>query len=197
VRAVSPGVLIIGASTGGPRALQTLVPMLPPDLNVPIVIVQHMPPGFTASLAARLDSVSPYSVREAAEGDTLVKGMILVAPGGRHLQFEGTGRVRLSDEPPVHGVRPSVDVTLASLTRIYGGRTVAVLLTGMGKDGARGLKAVRDLGGTTLAEDESTCVVYGMPKAAVELRAVEHLLPLPQIGGAIGQIFTEARKITR
>ena len=177
-------VLLIGSSTGGPRALQTLVPSLPADLGVPVVIVQHMPPGFTASLAQRLDSESPLCVHEAAPGDALVPGHVLVAPGGRHLQFDALGKVFLSDEPPVHGVRPSVDVTLDSLSRLYGKRLVAVLLTGMGKDGARGLKALHDLGGETLAEDESTCVVYGMPRAAWELGGVGQMLPLPQIAAA-------------
>jgi two-component system chemotaxis response regulator CheB len=181
------GLLFLGASTGGPRALQTLLPALPADLGVPVVVVQHMPPGFTASLAQRLDAASPFSVREAAEGDTLQPGQALVAPGGRHLQFDARGVAHLSDEPPVHGVRPAVDVTLASLVRLYGARMVAVLLTGMGKDGARGLKSVRDLGGETFAEDASTCVVYGMPKAAAEMGGVCHLLPLPQLADAVSQ----------
>lgn len=179
--------LVIGSSTGGPRALQTLIPALPVELGVPIVIVQHMPAGFTTSLARRLNDESPYTVREAADGDTLQAGCALVAPGGRHLQFDARGVARLTDEPPVHGVRPSIDVTLASLTRLHAGRMVAVLLTGMGQDGARGLKALRDQGGVTLAEDESTCVVYGMPKAAHELGAVCHLLPLGQLAAAAAQ----------
>jgi two-component system chemotaxis response regulator CheB len=183
------GVLVIGASTGGPRALQTLVPALPADLRLPVVIVQHMPAGFTASLAQRLDSMSPLEVREAAEGDLLQAGRILVAPGGRHLEFNSGGVVRLTDDPPVHGVRPSVDVTLASLTRLYGSRVAAVLLTGMGRDGARALKAIRALGGETFAEDETTCTVYGMPKAAVELGGVGCLLPLPQIAPALAELY--------
>ena len=184
------GVLVIGSSTGGPRALQTLIPGLPADLGVPVVIVQHMPPGFTASLAQRLDGISPLTVREAADGDCLKAGLILVAPGGRHLEFDLDGRAHLTDAPPVHGVRPSVDVTLASLTRQYGPRITAVLLTGMGRDGARGLKMVHDLGGSTFAEDETTCTVYGMPKAAVELGGVGCLLPLPQIAPALVQLFS-------
>jgi len=183
------GVLVIGASTGGPRALQTLVPALPANLRLPVVIVQHMPAGFTASLAQRLDAISPLEVREAAEGDLLKPGRILVAPGGRHLEFEKDGTARLTDAPPVHGVRPSVDVTLASLTRLYGARITAVLLTGMGRDGARGLKAIHDLGGDTFAEDETTCTVYGMPKAASELGGVGCLLPLPQIAPALVRLF--------
>ena len=187
----SGGVLVIGSSTGGPRALQTLIPGLPADLGLPVVIVQHMPPSFTASLALRLDGISPLEVREAAEGDTLRAGRILIAPGGRHLEFDLDGTVRLSDAPSVHGVRPSVDVTLASLTRLYGARITAVLLTGMGRDGARGLKTIYDLGGKTFAEDETTCTVYGMPKAAVELGGVGCLLPLPQIAPALAHLYCQ------
>lgn len=183
-------VLFIGASTGGPRALQTLIPALPADLGVPIVIVQHMPSGFTASLARRLEQTSPFTVREAVAGDRLQPGRILVAPGGHHLQFDSGGTAQLTEEPAVHGVRPAVDVTLASLAHWYGPHMIAVLLTGMGKDGARGLKMVSDRGGQTLAEDEATCVVYGMPKAAVELGGVKHLLPLPEIASAIARACT-------
>lgn len=186
----SGGVLVIGSSTGGPRALQALVPALPADLPVPVVIVQHMPAGFTASLAQRLNGISPLEVREAAKGDCLKAGRILVAPGGWHLEFDQDGLVHLTDAPPVHGVRPSVDVTLASLTRLHGSRITGVLLTGMGRDGARGLKAIFDLGGSTFAEDETTCTVYGMPKAAVELGGVGCLLPLPQIAPALIHLFS-------
>ena len=179
--------LLIGASTGGPRALQALVPALPATLGVPVVLVQHMPPGFTASLAQRLDASSPLQVREASAGDPLEAGLILVAPGGRHLEFDAAGRAVLTDEPPVHGVRPAVDVTLASLTSLFGAGLTAVLLTGMGRDGARGLKILHDRGGRTLAEDESTCVVYGMPRAACELGGVERMLPLHELAAAIAE----------
>jgi two-component system chemotaxis response regulator CheB len=178
-------VLAIGASTGGPRALQMLIPALPADLGLPIVIVQHMPPGFTASLARRLEQTSPFKAKEAADGDRLRPGQILVAPGGHHLEFDAGGVARLTAEPPIHGVRPAVDITFASLAHLYGAHLMAVLLTGMGKDGARGLKMIQDRGGRTLAEDETTCVVYGMPKAAYELGSVGTLLPLPEIAPAI------------
>ena len=181
-------VLLIGSSTGGPKALQTLVPALPADLGVPVVIVQHMPPGFTASLARRLEQTSPFTVREAEGGDRLRVGTILVAPGGRHLEFDAGGVARLTDEPTIHGVRPAIDVTLMSLSRLYGPRVVAALLTGMGKDGARGLKLVLEGGGRTVAEDESTCVVYGMPKAAADLGGVGSLLPLPDIAPALARL---------
>ncbi len=179
--------LVIGASTGGPRALQALVPALPADLGVPIVIVQHMPAGFTASLARRLEQTSPFTAKEAEDGDRLRPGQILVAPGGFHLQFDAGGAARLSTEPPIHGVRPAVDITFASLARLYGAHLLAVLLTGMGRDGARGLKLIQDGGGRTLAEDETTCVVYGMPKAAAEMGGVGALLPLPALAPAIAK----------
>ncbi len=178
-------VLAIGSSTGGPRALQQVVPMLPADLGIPIVIVQHMPAGFTASLAQRLEKSSGFIVREAVDGDRLKAGVILVAPGGSHLVFDNGGVARLTNEPPIHGVRPAVDVTMLSLLRVYGPHLLAVLLTGMGKDGARALKQVTDAGGLTFGEDESTCVVFGMPKAAFDLGGVSCLLPLSQIAPAI------------
>lgn len=180
-----PKVLVVGASTGGPRALQALLPAIPGDLGLAMVVVQHMPPGFTGALARRLDEACAYDVREASDGDRLQPGLALVARGGQHLEFGMDGVARLSEAPAVHNVRPSVDVTIASLIQAFGGRTMAVLLTGMGEDGARGLKAVRSLGGTTFAEDASTCVVYGMPKAAVEMDGVDHVLPLDCLASGI------------
>ena len=184
---VPSAVVVIGSSTGGPRALETLLPMLTPALGVPVVIVQHMPESFTGALAKRLGLCSQLAVREASAGDRLQANVVLIAPGGKHMEFNAAGMVRLTDDPPVHCVRPSIDVTIASLAKLYGRRTLAVLLTGMGKDGARGLCAVRALGGHTIAEAESTCVVYGMPRAAVEIDAVERLLPLPEIASAISE----------
>lgn len=179
------GVLVIGSSTGGPRALEVLVPAIPADVRVPVVIVQHMPAAFTASLAGRLDRISELHVKEASDGDILEPGVALVAPGGRHLEFDPLGVAHISDGPPVHAVRPSVDVTLFSLERIFGRRTVAVLLTGMGRDGAAGLKAIQDQGGKTLVQDESTCVVFGMPKAAIELGAAQQVVSLGEMAHAI------------
>ena len=184
-RNASGQLLVVGSSTGGPRALYTLVAGLGNGLEIPGIIVQHMPPGFTRSLASRLDQAGGLKVREAAEGDFLEPGTLLVAPGGTHLVLNVDRTVHLSSEPTVHGVRPAIDVTLESVVRTYGAHAMAILLTGMGRDGARGLKLLRDLGAHTFAEDESTCVVYGMPKAAVELNAVEHLLPLDDIAPAV------------
>jgi two-component system chemotaxis response regulator CheB len=177
--------IMIGSSTGGPRALQALIPALPKDLGVPVVVVQHMPPSFTASLADRLNQSSNLEVREARAGDVLRPGEVLIAPGGYHLEFNGMGQCTLTENDPVNSVRPSVDVTLHSLLHSRGPRMLGVLLTGMGSDGAVAMKALRDAGGMTIVEAESTCVVYGMPRAAVELGAVDRILPLHAIPQAI------------
>jgi two-component system, chemotaxis family, protein-glutamate methylesterase/glutaminase len=187
-------VIIIGSSTGGPRALQTVVPHIPAELGAPMVIVQHLPEAFTGTLANRLNSESSYEVREAKEGDRLAPGVALVAPGGKHLVFDSNAVARLTTDPPIHGVRPAVDVAMASLVNHFGARTVGVLLTGMGKDGAMAMKTIRDKGGATIAEDESTCVVYGMPKAAVELGAVQTLVPLHQVAQSVVDALTKDAK---
>lgn len=181
----APSLIVVGASTGGPRALHAVIPHLPADIGVPIIIVQHMPPGFTESLAKRLDTESAVHVCEAKEGDVLQPNKAYVAPGGRHMVVNANHVLHMTDEPPVHGVRPSVDVTMASIAQVYGGRVIAVLLTGMGKDGAQGMKMLRRLGAHTLAEHESTCVVYGMPKAAADIDGVDKLLPIGDISAAI------------
>jgi two-component system chemotaxis response regulator CheB len=152
-----------------------------------VVIVQHMPPTFTASLAARLNQMSNIEVREAKTGDRLMPNVALVAPGGFHMEFDEHQRVTLSSDPPLHGVRPAIDVTIASLCKHFGKGLSAVLLTGMGRDGARGLKTIRDLGGHTVAEHESTCVIYGMPRAAVELGGADCVLPLGEIAAHISK----------
>lgn len=186
--------VLIGSSTGGPRALQAVIPALPRDLGVPVVVVQHMPPSFTASLAERLNQSSQLSVREAKEGDHLHPGEVLVAPGGFHLEFNGLGQCMLTESAPVNSVRPSVDVTLRSLIHSKGPRMLGVLLTGMGADGAAALKELRIAGGTTIVEHESTCVVYGMPRAAVEMGAVDRILPLHAIPQAIVDAAADQRR---
>jgi len=178
---VRKGVVFIGSSTGGPKALLSVIPALPGDLGVPVVVVQHMPPGFTASLAKRLDSDSQLVVKEAAEGDVLEPNTVLVAPGGLHLTFRVGGVAHLDEEPPRHGVRPCVDITLESMLPHYGRSIVGVILTGMGKDGALAMKQLYDKGGWTIAEAESSCVVYGMPRAAVELGGVRRQAALQEI----------------
>src|SRR5919198_2177769 len=170
--------VIIGASTGGPRALGALVPELPADNRTAYLLVQHMPSGFTRSLADRLDASSQIPVREAGRADHLTAGTALVAPGDYHLRVTPSGGVQLDQSPRVHGVRPSIDVALRSAAEHFGTRTVAVILTGMGQDGAVGAAAVRAAGGYVLAEDEATCVVWGMPRAVVERGLAQRVAPL-------------------
>ncbi len=178
--------VVVGASTGGPRALGIVVPGLPAAPNVGYLIVQHMPAGFTRSLAERLDSTSSLRVREAAEGDHLAPGTALVAPGDYHLRVGPGGVVHLDQEARVHGVRPSVDVTLESVAEAFGPRVVAAVLTGMGQDGADGAVAVHRQGGYVLAEDESTCVVWGMPRAVAERGVTNRVERVERMAGAIG-----------
>jgi two-component system chemotaxis response regulator CheB len=177
--------VVIGTSTGGPRALASVVPDLPADGSTAYLIVQHMPAGFTRSLAERLDGMTRLAVREAAQGDRLGADSVLVAPGDYHLRVSPRGDVELDQGPRVHGVRPSVDVTLASVVQTFGRRAVVAILTGMGQDGADGAAAVRAAGGYIVAEDESSCVVWGMPRAVVERGGADRVAPLDQVARAI------------
>ncbi len=178
-------VVFIGSSTGGPGALNEIIPALSVNLQSPVVIVQHMPAGFTRSLSERLNAISPLKVKEAEVGDRLMVGQVLVAPGGFHMLFDENERVTLNQKPTVHGVRPSVDVTLTSLVQRYGKSIVAVILTGMGSDGTNGSSLLHSEGGYVIAEHESTCVVWGMPRSVVEAGAANAVLPRQQIARAI------------
>jgi len=176
--------VVVGASTGGPPALQKLIPALPADLHAGVVVVQHIPAAFIRPLAGRLDAASALSVREAEQGDRVRRGEVLVAPGGRHLTFANRGGelvVVLDAEPSETLHRPSVDVTMQSAAALRGRRSAGVLLTGMGTDGAWGMWSIRARGGWTLAESEESCVVYGMPRAAVELGAASEVVPLDKM----------------
>jgi two-component system chemotaxis response regulator CheB len=177
---------VIGSSTGGPRALTCLVPALPADGRTAYLIVQHMPAGFTRSLAERLDSLSTLTVREAAPGDHLAVDTALVAPGDLHLRVNARGGIELDDGPRLHGVRPSVDVALHSAAQHFDRRTLAVILTGMGHDGADGTQAIKQAGGSVFAEDESTCVVWGMPRAVFERGLADRVVPLDGMAEAVG-----------
>lgn len=183
--------VVIGCSTGGPGALHHIVPRMPADLAAGVLVVQHMPPGFTRSLASRLDEISAIRVKEAEEGDRVACGQVLVAPGGYHMVVDADGRVRLNQEPALHGVRPAVDKTLESVVPLWGSRMIGVILTGMGYDGARGIAQLRKQGGRTIAEDASTCVVYGMPKVVVEMGLAEQVLPVHEIAEAIARLVRE------
>jgi two-component system chemotaxis response regulator CheB len=181
-----PAVIAIGASTGGTRALEKLLPLLPAG-SPPVLIVQHMPGEFTAPFARRLDGLCAIDVREASDGDRLQLGTALVAPGNLHLTLEDDGaglRVRTSLGEPEHHQRPAVDVLFRSVARCAGANAVGVVLTGMGADGARGLLAMREAGAHTIAEDASTCVVYGMPREAVRFGGVCEVRALPDIARA-------------
>lgn len=181
----SPGALprlcVIGISTGGPAALSELVPALPPDLRLAVVVVQHMPAHFTGALAERLDAVSRIAVHEAQAGDRPLAGTVLIAPGDRHLEFDDRGAIVLTDGPHVNGCRPAADVTMISAARVYGRRALAVVMTGMGKDGAAGALAIKRADGKTLAQDQATSVIYGMPKAAIDAGAIDEVAALPDI----------------
>ena len=180
------GVIAVGASTGGTEALRSLLTVLPPTLP-PLLMVQHMPAGFTAPLARRLDMLSAFRVREATPDLPLRSGMAVLAPAGRHMELAGRPgewRVRLVDTEPVNGHRPSVDVLFHSVAAA-GAAAVGVLLTGMGNDGAAGLLALRRAGAFTVAQDEATSVIYGMPREAARLDAAQRILPLDAIPAAV------------
>ncbi len=182
--------VVVAASTGGPAALVQLLPTLRLEKMGSLLIVQHMSAGFTEALAVQLSERAGYSVREAAGGEELTPGSAWVAPGGSHLLVERNGRLSLSDAAPVHGVRPAADVTFKSAAQAYGGRTIGAVLTGMGRDGAMGLAAVKSAGGRTLAQDKASSTVFGMPKAAVELGVVDEVVPLTRVGRAITKLVT-------
>jgi two-component system chemotaxis response regulator CheB len=180
---------VLGASTGGPAAIQLVLEQLPADFPAPIAIVQHMPPGFTRPFAVRLDAHCRLMVSEAEDGKRLVPGQVVIAPAGRHLTFTPALGVVLSPEPAAARHIPSVNVMMLSAARVRPGRVLGVLLTGMGDDGADGMVAIRTSGGVTVAESEESCVVYGMPRAAAARGGVERLLPI----GALAEWLAAVR----
>ncbi|MFZ5827190.1 MAG: protein-glutamate methylesterase/protein-glutamine glutaminase [Bacillota bacterium] len=183
--------VLIGCSTGGPGALHHIIPKLPANLPAAVLVVQHMPPGFTKSLAQRLDELSAIRVKEAEEGDRVRSGRVLLAPGGYHMTVDSEGQIRLTQDPPMHGVRPAVDKTFESVVPMWQSRMVGVILTGMGYDGGKGMVGLKKAGGRTIAEDASTCVVYGMPKVVAELGAADQVLPVHEIADAITRLVRE------
>jgi two-component system chemotaxis response regulator CheB len=188
-------VICLGASTGGTEALKQVLCALPPD-SPGVVIVQHMPEQFTRYFAERLDSMCSLRVAEAAEGMRVLPGHAYVAPGNRHLRIRRSGAeytLHLSDDERVHHCRPAVDVLFESAARALGPNAIAAVLTGMGADGAAGLKRMRDAGARTLAQDEASCVVYGMPKEAVAAGGVERVMSLEKIGPAIVELSRARR----
>lgn len=184
--AATKRLVLITSSTGGPRALTEVIPMLPQPTGRGVIVIQHMPSGFTHSLATRLDAASSLHVTEAAGGETLAESGVLVAPGGRHVHVR-RGRLTLGDEPPVQGLRPCADVTIADAVEEYGGEIVLAVLTGMGHDGLAGARQVHAAGGVVIAEDPSTCVVFGMPKAVIDAGLAHEVLPIGEIAAAIAR----------
>ncbi len=181
-------IVVIGTSTGGPRALQEIIPKLPGNLPCGVVVVQHMPPGFTKSLADRLDYLSPIKVKEAEHNEPVLPSTVYIAPGEYHIKFSNTHEktiINLTKDPPIAGHRPAVDPMFESAASVYGKECIAVLLTGMGQDGAAGMLAIKNKNGYTIAEDQKTAIVYGMPKAAAERGAVLKVLPLQEIAAEI------------
>lgn len=181
-------IVAIGTSTGGPRALQEIITKLPNNLPCGVVVVQHMPPGFTKSLSDRLNSLSSVTVKEAENNDVIRPGLVLIAPGDYHMTVEREGSkkiVKLNQNPPIGGHRPSVDPLFESVAKCYGRKVLGVILTGMGHDGSKGMQAIKQQQGYTIAEDQSTAVVFGMPKSAIELGIVDKVVPLPSIAAEI------------
>jgi len=187
--------LLIGSSTGGPTVVERVLADLPRNADFRVLVVQHMPEGFTERFAARLDGKSDYEVREASDGDRIGGGEALVAPGGKHMAVSnyagGRLRVKLTDGDPVNSVRPSVDVTMKTAAETVDDPLTAVVLTGMGTDGADGVRAVAAAGGSVVAQDEATSAVYGMPKRAVETGVVDDILPLEEVADGVLRTITE------
>ncbi len=188
--------VVIGISTGGPNALREVFKEIDPKLPVPILVVQHMPAGFTEEFARSLDKICPLAVKEAAEGDIISPGRVLIAPGSAHLKVD---RKRLASvaildySEPVNGHRPSADILFASAAEAYGGNVLGVIMTGMGKDGAKELGTLYNKGAVTIGQDEESSIVYGMPRVAFESGFVDYQLPLDQIAAKISEIVNEKR----
>ena len=183
-------VVALACSTGGPKALQSVIPYLPKNLNAPMVLVQHMPEGFTKSMADRLNEVSPIHVKEAADGDVLEKGTVYIAPGGKHMEVkktaDGRHKIQLNEMPPIGGLRPCANITYDSLRTCGYDEVVCVVLTGMGADGTNGiLSLAKSKPVYVIAQNAQTCVVYGMPKAIVETGMVNEVVPLTEIAQTI------------
>ncbi len=182
------GIVSIGTSTGGPKALQEIIPKLPKDFPVPIVIAQHMPPNFTKPFAERLDQLSQLSVKEAEEGEPIKPGMVYIAPGRGHMRLKRRGietLISISEDKEDFIYRPSVDALMSSVAETFPGRCLGVILTGMGNDGEKGCKKIKETGGKIFAQSEDTCVVYGMPRAVVEAGIADKIVSIDEMAGEI------------
>jgi len=184
-----PCLALIGVSTGGPEALGRVIPKLPGELRVPVLIVQHMPPLFTQNLAAKLDSCSALRVKEAEDGEIATAGFVYIAPGGKHLKVTAGAQqqivMRITSDAPENNCRPAVDYLFRSVAAAFPGRSIAVILTGMGRDGVAGLQALKSAGCPSIAQDEATCTVFGMPKEAISAGVIDIVAPLEDIAGEI------------
>ena len=193
-----PAIVAIGSSTGGPRALQEILPVLSPDLSVPVLIVQHMPPGFTGPFAQRLNSLCSVTVREAAHGDILRPGFVYIAPAGTHMTVnrssDSCAFVCLATHPEKCLHMPSVDIMMKSVADTFRNLAMGVILTGMGSDGAEGMMSIHRQGGLTIGQDETSCIVYGMPRACAELGALTRVVPLSQVPLQIMQATRSRRR---
>ena len=187
----------IGISTGGPFSLQKVIPLLSKKINCPIFIVQHMPPKFTKSLAERLDGLSELEVKEAEDNEIVRNGVVYIAQGGLHMTLarnsNGSIVIKISDKPSETLHRPSVDVMLNSIIDIYGRYALGVIMTGMGRDGLEGIRKLKELGGYCVAQDESTCVVYGMPKAIADAEFADAIVPVEKIPEIINKVITNEK----
>lgn len=185
-------VVAIGASTGGPAALHQVVSALPADLPVPILVVQHMAFGFVDGLAGWLDAASSLRVKVAEQRERVEPGVVYIAPDDYHMRVNKYGRIGLSQEDPINGHRPSITLLFESVAQSYGAESMALILTGMGADGAAGMRALREAGTITIAQDEKSCVVFGMPKEAIALGAVDHVVPLEKIAQTLADICRQS-----
>ncbi|MGK9477043.1 protein-glutamate methylesterase/protein-glutamine glutaminase [Melioribacter sp. OK-6-Me] len=188
----------IGISTGGPLSLQKIIPNFSGEIHIPIFIVQHMPPKFTKSLADRLNTLSQLEVKEAEDGEVVRGGVVYLAPGGMHMKLKKVSNlnhaIEITPEPATTLHRPSVDVTMTSVVEHYGKNTLAIIMTGMGKDGLEAVKLLKSKGGIAIAQDEETCVVYGMPKAIVEAGLADLILPLEKIPATINGALVNGKE---
>ncbi len=178
-------VIVIGSSTGGPRALEQVFLALPADLRAGIVVIQHMPKGFTRSFAERLNTLSHVYVKEAENGDRIENGKALIAPGNFHMEVDNGKRIRLNQNPPVQFLRPNIDVTMLCLPPLFGKRMIGVILTGMGRDGATGMAAIKQAGGLAIAQDKASSTIYSMPRVIFEEGLADYVLPIDRIGESI------------
>lgn len=183
-------IVCIGTSTGGPKALQQVIPLLPKDLSAPLLIVQHMPKYFTKALAERLDTISAIEVKEAIHGESIREGIAYIAPGDKHMTLEtgqdGARKIIINEEPPVRGLRPSYNILLQSITHLTGVDVLTVTLTGMGHDGLEGIQLIKEhLRHYAIAESETTATIYGMPKAIIDAGMADDIVPIERIGETI------------